>query len=111
MVEKQKVWLVDAARGIALLREQIEKARRLLDARPFVLEEHAVWSATTREYLVQIYGSRSPNIHSIMNAPGRKPTWLGMSDAALEAYMVSRLENQVEKLQGCVVSLKRKLQY
>jgi hypothetical protein len=33
--------------------------------------------------------------------------WLGMSDAVLERYEASSIENKTQLLEGCIVSLKR----
>jgi hypothetical protein len=99
---------VDIKTGFELLLKQIEQAKQLLDTLPIKSKDFAVWNTQTRECLIRIYGERSPNIDTIVEASGAAPVWLFMPDAAAEKYAVSRLENKIKLLQGCVVALKRK---
>jgi hypothetical protein len=106
--EEKVIEPVDIQTGIELLREQIERARQLLNARPIKSKDLSVWKNQTRECLIQIYGKRSPNVDTIVEASGEAPAWLFMPDDTREKYEASRLENKIELLQGCVVALKRK---
>ena len=99
---------VDIKTGIELLHEQIKKAEELLNNRPIQSQDHEKWNNTTREYLIKIYGPTSPNIESIVTAPGKSAVWLGMSDAVLECYEASSIENKISMLENCIVSLKHK---
>ena len=100
---------VDMGSGIDLLQEQIEAAKRLLDNRPVNTEDLNSWNDTTHEYLVRIYGERSPNIDTIIRASGRAPAWIFMPDDVAETYEAARLEDKMQKLAECVVALKRKV--
>ena len=99
---------VDINTGIELLQKQIGEAQQILDKRLVKAKEHAVWNDRTHEYLVRIYGERSPNVDTIVKASGEAPVWLFMPADAAEKYEVSCLENKMQKLKECVVALKRK---
>jgi hypothetical protein len=99
---------VDLKTGIDLLLKQIEQANQLLNARPLKSKDLEVWNGRTREYLIRIYGERSPNVDTIVEASGDTPVWIFMPDDAAERYEASCLENKVKLLEGCVVALKRK---
>ena len=100
---------VDIKTGIDLLQEQIEAAKQLLDNRPVISKAHESWNNRTHEYLLRIYGERSPNIASIVKASGDAPVWLFMPHDAAEKYEASCLENQMQLLEGCVKTLKLKV--
>ncbi len=104
--ELEKPASVDAKMGIELLQKQIEEAKRLLENRPIRPEEHSAWNNATREDLTRIYGSNSPNIETIISAPGNTPVWMGMSDAVLERYEASSIENKITMLEACILWLK-----
>jgi len=99
---------VDIKTGIDLLQEQIEAAKLLLGKPPLKSKDHESWNNRTHEYLIRIYGERSPNIDTIVEASGDAPTWLFMPDDAAEKYEAARLEDKMQKLEECVVALKRK---
>ena len=99
---------VDMETGIDLLQKQIEAAKQLLENRPVKSEDHTSWNNTTQEYLIRIYGERSPNIDTIVNASGKAPVWLFMPHDAAERDEAARLEDKMQKLEQCVVALKRK---
>ena len=99
---------VDIKTGIDLLQEQIETAKRLLRNQPVKSEDHDSWSNRTLEYLIRIYGERSPNLDTITMASGKAPVWLFMPDDAAEKYESVCLEDKMQKLEQCVVALKRK---
>jgi hypothetical protein len=101
---------VDAEAGVVLLQEQIEKAKQLLNDRPLRAGELAVWHKTTREYLVKIYGPNSPHIQTVIYAPGEGPVWLGMPDSVYDEYEASSLEHKIERLNGCILYLKREIE-
>lgn len=108
--ELEKPASVDAKTGIALLQKQIEEAKRLLDNRPIKSAEYLAWNNATREDLTRIYGSNSPNIETIISAPGNTPVWMGMSDALLERYEASSIENKIGMINSCIIWLRRKSQ-
>ena len=101
---------INAETGIDLLLEQIEEAKKLLNNRPIKSADHAAWNNTTRQYLIKVFGSRSPNIHTILYAPGEGAVWLGMPDDVYENYQASSIENKIEMLKSCIVWLKKKSQ-
>ena len=104
----QRSGSVDIKTGIELLHEQIEEAEGLLNNRPIESQDHENWNNTTREYLIKIYGPTSPNIETIVTAPGQSAVWLGMSDAVLERYEASSIENKINMIENCIISLKHK---
>ena len=93
--------------GIELLRKQINEAKKLLKNRPIKTRDYAIWNETTRDYLIRIFGPASPNIDTIISAPGSTAVWLGMPRAATEKYEASSIENKIQLLEGCIVSLRR----
>lgn len=99
---------VDIKTAIDLLRVQIDRAKQMLNTMPIKSKDQALWDSQTRECLLRIYGERSPNIDTIVEAPGDAPVWIFMPDDVVERYEVSRLENRVKLLEGCVVALQRK---
>jgi len=99
---------VDIKTGIDLLLKQIERAKQLLNIRPIESRDLEVWNSQTREYLSRVYGQRSPNVDTIVEAPGGAPVWLFMPDDTAKNYAASCLENKIKLLEGCVVALKRK---
>ena len=106
--EEKMLEPVDIQTGIGLLLEQIERAGQLLKGGPIDPKDLEVWNSRTRECLIRIYGRRSPNVDTIVEAAGAAPAWLFMPDDAREKYEASCLENKIQLLQGCVVALKRK---
>jgi hypothetical protein len=101
---------MDYKTGIELLQKQIKQAEHLLKNRPLHSKDHAIWNDTTRDCLTRIYGLGSPNIDTIVRAPGSQPVWLGMPKAAAERYEASCIENRILLLEGCIASLKLKAQ-
>lgn len=99
---------VDIKTGIDLLQEQIEAARRLLSNQPINSEDHESWNSRTHEYLIRVYGERSPNLDTITRASGKAPVWIFMPADAVEKYESVCLEDKMQKLEQCVVALKRK---
>ena len=87
---------------------QVEKAKALLKNAPIGPQDHSAWNEATREQLVKIFGPRSPNISTIVFAPGRKPIWLGMEDDVYQRYLASSMEHKIERLNSCIVSLRLK---
>ena len=104
----QRLESVTIKTGIELLAEQVEEAKGLLNNRPILSKDHQDWNNTTREYLIKIYGAKSPNIGTIVSAPGQSAVWMGMSDATRECYEASSIENKIYMLENCIVSLKLK---
>jgi hypothetical protein len=99
---------VDIKTGIELLLDQIAQAKQLLNLRPIKSQALEFWNSRTREYLIRIYGERSPNVDTIVEASGGAPAWIFMPDDAKVIYEASCLENKARLLEGCVVTLKRK---
>ncbi len=99
---------VDVDAGIALLEQQVEAARHLLEYRPLNKKLYAAWNEETRSCLMKTYGPGSPNIRNIESTVGATPVWLGMPPEVAEAHQASRLERTVSMLKSCIVSLKRK---
>ena len=99
---------VDFKTGIEMLQKQIEQAQQLLSTGPIALKDINVWNEQTAQFLTRIYGEGSPNIDTIVKASGEAPVWLFMPDDTAKKYEISRLENKIKLLEGCVVALKRK---
>lgn len=97
---------MDAKTGIALLQQQVKGAKQLLEKRHINPDQHTAWNNATREYLAKIYGMNSPNIETVISAPGNTPVWMGMADTVLERYKASSLENKITMLEFCILSLK-----
>jgi hypothetical protein len=101
---------IDFKTGIELLQNQIGRAEHLLKNRPLHSQDHTIWNNTTRDCLTKIYGPGSPNIQTIVRAPGSQAVWLGMPKAAAERYEASCIENKIQLLEGCIASLRQKAQ-
>ena len=99
---------VDLNTGIALLKNQIGNAKLLLDNPPVKSVDHESWNNKTRECLIGIYGEGSPNLDTIIEASGEAPAWIFMPDDTAERYEAACLEDKMQKLEECVVALKRK---
>ena len=91
-----------------MLQKKIEQAKQLLKNTPINSKDSNAWNEQTAESLTRIYGEGSPNIDTIVKASGEAPVWLFMPDDAAEKYEISRRENKIKLLEGCVVALKRK---
>jgi hypothetical protein len=98
----------DTEAGIALLEQQIEAGRYLLNYRPLNSDLLAAWDEQTRDCLIKIYGPGSPNNRSIETTVGASPVWMGMPPEVAETYQASRLERTVSMLKSCIVSLRWK---
>jgi hypothetical protein len=101
----------DIKTSIALLEQQIDAARVLLDYRPLNNKLYAEWNKETISCLVEIYGKDSPNVRSIETTVGATPLWMGMPPKVAETYQVSRLERTVDMLKSCIVSLRWKVDH
>lgn len=99
----------DIEAGIALLEQQVEAGRYLLDYRPLNNDLHAAWDEQTRDCLKKIYGSDSPNYRSIETTVGATPVWMGMPPEVAESYQASRLERTLSMLKSCIVTLRWKV--
>jgi len=99
---------VDMKTGVELLQKQIETAKQMLKSRPIRTKDLTAWNNKTREYLIKIYGAGSPNIDTIVMASGNTPVWMGMPQAVCEKFEASSIENKIQMLATCVVSLKLK---
>ena len=99
---------VDIESGIDLLTGQIEAAIKILAGGALQSKAHEIWNEETRACLIRIYGEGSPNIDTITEASGTAPVWLSMPDDVAERYAASSLENKIQKLEACVVALRRK---
>ena len=100
---------VDIKTGIEMLQTQIEQAQQLLNSTPIAAKDSNAWNEQTAELLTRIYGEGSPNIDTVVKASGGAPVWLFMPEDAAEKYEISRLENKIKLLEGCVVALKLKV--
>jgi hypothetical protein len=100
----------DPRGAIAMLEEQIQRAKHLLQNRPIRSADYTRWLNSTCEYLIKIYGPRSPNIKTILYAPGKTAIWLGMPDTVRDRYTVSSIEHKIERLNGCILRLKREME-
>jgi hypothetical protein len=99
---------VDIETGIRLLEQQVEKGKILLEKKKVKPGDHAAWNEATRECLTKIYGPSSPNLQTLVHAPGMNPVWLGMSDDVHQRYISSSIEHKIERLNSCITSLKAK---
>ena len=107
--EKKALEPVDMQTGIGLLQKQIEAAKQMLDNRLVKPADYTAWNNRTEAYLIQIYGEGSPSIDTVFKASGDAPVWLFMPDDAAEKFEISRLENKIKLMEGCMVALKRKV--
>jgi hypothetical protein len=99
----------DPATAIAMLEKQVERAKILLHNRPIRSADYLEWLNSTRECLVKIFGSTSPNIKTILYAPGKTVAWMGMPNAVHDRYRASSVEHKIDRLNGCILRLKREM--
>ncbi|MDX1707796.1 MAG: hypothetical protein R3274_04300 [Desulfobacterales bacterium] len=99
---------LDPASGVQLLTQLIEAAKHMLLNPPVESKAYAAWNDQTKAHLIRVYGAGSPNIDTITEATGRAPAWLFMPKDVAEKYVASSLEEKIQRLESCVVALKRK---
>jgi hypothetical protein len=110
MEELELLHSKDPRTAITMLEEQVERAKHLLQNRPIRSVDYTRWWNSTCAYLLQIYGPRSPNIKTILYAPGKTAVWLDMPDIVHDRYTASSIEHKIERLNGCILRLKRKME-
>jgi len=102
----------DSYSSIRLLTDQVERARRVIAARPLISQDVAAWNAGTTACLVAVYGRNSPNPFSVDFYPGADAAWVdnlgeifGGNREVAESYLVSTIEERVRLLKECIVTL------
>ena len=101
---------IDSKTGISLLRRQIEKVKELLSQDLNDWSSHTAWNNTTRDYLVKIFGSKSPNINAVIHASSSVSIHMGMSDYESKKYRKSLIENQIMMLESCIEQLETEIE-
>ena len=99
----------DLTAAVELLQSQIEAARQILKKRPIRSKAYVAWNNKTRDCLIKIYGAGSPNIATVVRASGDTPVWLGMPKEVRERFEASSIENKIQMLAACIISLKTRL--
>jgi hypothetical protein len=109
---------IDPNSGIDALGGLIEKAKLLLQEKPFQLADYAKWNETTRDCLIKIYGPESPNIFSIVECSCDDGAWSDMAfgnhklpnpEKITERYAAACLEARCQRLANCITALKANL--
>ncbi len=101
---------VDPTTGIELLKRQITKGQQLLEYRPLQSSDHTAWENTTRDYLMKVFGSDSPNIDAVLHASSDHGLFVNMGDEAYEKYEASKLQNQIKMLNSCIEQLETEIE-
>ncbi len=94
--------------GIRLLRKQHERGSQLRAHGSINKDEYDAWKNSTREYLVQAFGSESENIRQIIG--GALPTYLGASEASLANQRAERLGRQLVLLSSAIEQLETQIE-
>jgi predicted nucleotide-binding protein len=97
-------------KGIQLLQKQIQKAEGLLANRPISSSDHTAWENVTRDYLVKAFGSKSPNVNTVLHASSDHSLSMGMGDVAFERYLASQFTNQIKMLLSCMDVLETEIE-
>lgn len=82
----------------------------MLKHRPLQSSDHTAWNNTTRDYLVKVFGSASPNVSAVIQASSDHGLYMGMGDEAFEEYEVSQLANQIKMLESCIEQLETEIE-
>lgn len=95
---------VDAVRGLALVRKQVEKGRELLAKRPLSHDDHQGWCNTTREFLKKAFGGTSENV---VEFDAKGTAWIAFydSEAEREDDRRGRMASQMKILESCADQL------
>jgi predicted nucleotide-binding protein len=101
---------VDPKTGIGLLKRQIGKGQEMLQRRPLHSSDHTAWNNTTRDYLVKVFGSASPNVGAVIHASSDHGLYMGMGDEEFEEYGSSQLANQIKMLESCIEQLETEIE-
>lgn len=101
---------VDPAKGIELLQRQIKKAEEMLAKRPIVTADRTAWNNTTRDYLIRVFGPKSPNVNAVIHASSDVGLHGNMSDAEWEEHMASLTKNQIKMLRSCIEQLETEIE-
>lgn len=94
---------------LELLEERIEKAKELLTKKSIDESAYIVWENVTKDYLIKIYGPDSWRVDAVINAPSNVSLNFGKGDGRFDAYLVSKIENQIKMLENFVKSFEPKL--
>src|SRR6266700_8082571 len=89
-------------KGIALLRQQIEKGRALLDKRPISSDDYSAWELVTRNYLEKAFGKNSANVTSVTSA-GRYGSFpMNPGEQWWENHRAENLQTKIRRLEGLI---------
>ena len=97
--------VVPPATGIALLRKLIDKANEYRELPNLQSSDEDAWRTLARDYLVKTFGSRSPNVDSVLYASGDSGLHVGMSEGEFLDYGRSGFKNKIKQLKICIEQL------
>ncbi len=100
---------VDPKTGITLLQRQIEKGKELLSKRPLQSSDHTAWDNTTRDFLVRVFGSASPNVNAVLYARSYDESYAADYDE-FEQDGDPRLVSQIKMLESCIDQLETEIE-
>lgn len=93
---------IDPETGIALLKQQIDRARALLSSRPLRKDSYSSWELLTGNYLEKAFGKDSPNINAVLDAGKYGAFPMNVGEEWWENHRHESLTTQVERLRGLV---------
>lgn len=101
---------ISPAKGIELLKIQIDKGEKILSSRPIVKDGYSSWILVTRNYLEKTFGQNSPNVSTITDV-GRYGSFpMGASEQWWDERRAKNLKTQINKLGGLVELLQTEIQ-
>lgn len=100
---------VTPERGLELIRRQQQKGQELLAKRPMDPDDFEAWKLTLRAYLVESFGSDSPNIARVMNAGKPSVLRVGATEEWYEEAYAACLDTQLKLLDSCAEQLEAKI--
>jgi hypothetical protein len=100
---------ISAADGISLLKRQKEKGKELITSRPLDFARYHAWKNTTREFIVNAFGSDSSNVKS-MSSIGKYGSFpMNAGEEWWENHRVESLNNQLVMLDSLIEQLEARI--
>lgn len=101
---------VDAARGIQLLKQQIDKARALLAGGRLTSDDYDQWELLTRNFLEKAFAKNSPNVTAVTSVGRYGAFPMDAGEEWWHRHRVESLQTQVKKLEGLIELLQTEQQ-
>jgi predicted nucleotide-binding protein len=101
---------IDAATGITLLQNLVDKATDLRDKPDLKDSDVSAWRTTAQDFLVRTFGSDSPNVNAVLFASGDGSLRIMMGDHEITENLRSGMVNKIKILNSCIEQLQIDIQ-